>query len=127
MEQPGAPGRPVRRRWRWGSGSGAEDVMDFKRLVDLVEPFGPVGGAAAAALIERQFQLAQQARHFLPRRHVAQARAGAEGRLIEVVERGKPAREKLAVYHAFGKAIDRAKAEPERQFVESVGDELLVA
>jgi hypothetical protein len=35
----------------------AEDVVDFERLVDLGEPFGPVGGAAAAPLVQRQFQL----------------------------------------------------------------------
>ena len=67
--------------------SGAEDVVEFKRLVDLGEPFGPVGGTAAAALIERQFQLAQQAGDLLPRRHVAQARTGAKGCFVEVVER----------------------------------------
>ena len=39
--------------------SGAEDVMEFERLVDLGEPFGAIGCAAAAAFIERQFQLAQ--------------------------------------------------------------------
>jgi hypothetical protein len=38
---------------------GAEDVVDLERLVELIEPFGPVGCAAAAALIDRQFQLAQ--------------------------------------------------------------------
>lgn len=37
----------------------AEDVVDLERLADLIEPFGPVGCAAAAALIDRQFQLAQ--------------------------------------------------------------------
>jgi len=34
---------------------GAEDIVELERLVDLGEPFGPVGGAAAAALVERQF------------------------------------------------------------------------
>jgi len=33
--------------------SGAEDVVGFKGLVDLGEPFGTVGGAAAAAFVER--------------------------------------------------------------------------
>src|SRR5580704_11512752 len=109
------------------TGSGAEDVVDFERLVDLGEPLGAVGGAAAAALIERQFQLAQQAGHLLARRHMAQARAGAECRLVEVVERGQPTRKELTVDHTLGKAVDRAEAEPERQVVEAVGDQLLVA
>jgi len=38
--------------------SSFEDIVDFERLVDLSEPLGPIGGAAAAAFIERQFQLA---------------------------------------------------------------------
>src|SRR5258705_5791090 len=100
--------------------------MDLERLVDLVEPFGTVGGATAAALIERQFQLAQQARDLLPRRYVAHARTGAERGLVEVVERGQPARKELAVNHALGETIDRAEAEPERQIVEAIGDQLLV-
>jgi hypothetical protein len=33
----------------------AEDVVHFQRLVDLGEPLGAVGSAAATALVERQF------------------------------------------------------------------------
>src|SRR5947207_11254906 len=106
---------------------GAEDVVEFERFVDLAEPFGPVGSAAAAPLVEGQFQLAQQAGHLLARRHVTQARTGAKGCFVDVVERSQAARKKLAVNHAFGETIDRAEAEPERQLVEAVGDELLVA
>jgi len=43
------------------------DIVDLERLVDLHEPFGPVRGAAAAALIERQFQLPQETRDLLRR------------------------------------------------------------
>src|SRR5580704_9920997 len=77
--------------------SGAQDVVDFERLVDLAEPFGAVGCAAAAALVERKLQLPQQACDFLARRHMAHARAGPERRLVEVVERGEPAGKELAV------------------------------
>src|SRR6202165_4387914 len=100
--------------------------MDFERLVDLPEPFGPVGRAAAAALIDRQFQLAQQARNLLPRHHMLHARASAE-RLIKAVKRSQAAWEKFAISLALGKTIDRAAAEPERQFIEIVNNELLVA
>ena len=86
--------------------------MDLERLVDLIEPFGPVGSAAAAALIDRQFQLAQQARNFFPHHHMLHARASAE-RLIKVVKRSQAAWEKLAINLALGKTIDRAAAEPE--------------
>ena len=65
--------------------------MDLERLVDLDEPLGPVRGTAPAALIQRQFQLTQQARDFFTRRDVAHARAGSERRLIEVVECGQAA------------------------------------
>src|SRR5882724_3726922 len=111
----------------WALVLGADDVVDFERLVDLVEPFGPVRRAAPAALIERKLQLAQQARRLFARRDMAEIRAGAERRLIEVVERGETARKELAIDHALGKAIDRAEPEPERQFLQPVGDELLVA
>jgi len=87
--------------------------VDFERLVDLVEPLRPVGGTAAAALVERQLQLAQQARHFLASGDIAEARAGVQRRLVEIVERGQAPREELAVDHALGKTVHRAEAEPE--------------
>src|SRR5258708_7286442 len=100
--------------------------MDFERLVDLAEPFGPVGCAAAAALIDRQFQLAQQVCNLFPRYHMLHARASAE-RLIKVIKRSQAAWIKFAIDLALGKTIDRAEAEPERQFIETVDNELLVA
>ena len=81
--------------------------MDFERLVDLAEPLGPVGGAAPAPLVERQLQLAQQARHFLARRYMAEARAGAKRNLVEVVESGQPAREEFAVDDTLKPSIER--------------------
>src|ERR1700733_369879 len=101
--------------------------MDFERLVDLAEPFGPVGRAAAAALVERQFQLAQQAGHLFARRDMAEIRAGAERRLVDIVEAGEAARKELAVDHALVKAARLTEPEPERKLVEAIGDELLVA
>jgi hypothetical protein len=65
--------------------------MDLERLVHLIEPFGSVG-AAAAALIDRQFQLTQQVRDLFPRRHMVYSRVGAECCLIKVVESGQAAR-----------------------------------
>jgi hypothetical protein len=87
-----------------------ENVMDLERLVHLIEPFGTVGRAAAAALIDRQLQVTQQARDLFPRRHMVYARVGAECCLIKVVERGQAARKKFSVHLALGKAIDRAEA-----------------
>jgi hypothetical protein len=69
-----------------------------------------VGGAAEAAIIERKSQLVQQARDFVALRHVAQARTGAEGRLVKIVQRSQAARKEFAVNQAFGQAIDRAEA-----------------
>jgi hypothetical protein len=100
--------------------------MDLERLVDLIEPFGPVGCAAAAALIDRQFQLVQQARDLFPRHRMPHARASAEC-LIKVVKRSQAAWIKFAIDLALGKTIDRAEAEPERQFLENFDNELLVA
>src|SRR5580700_10070590 len=107
--------------------SGAQDVVDLERLVDLAEPLGAAGRAATSALVERQLQLAQQAGDFLARRHMAHVRAGAERCLVEVVQRGQAAGKEFAVNDPFGEAVDRTEAEPERQLVESVGDQLLVA
>jgi hypothetical protein len=50
---------PRRTRQTKPGSSGAENVVDFEGLVDLVEPFDPVGGPAAAALIQWQLELAQ--------------------------------------------------------------------
>src|SRR5882757_2879650 len=94
--------------------SGAEDVVDLERLVDLGEPFGPAGGAAAAAFVERQLQLAQQVRDFFARRDMSHAWAGAERRFVEIVERGQAAWKKFAIDYTFGKSVDRAKAEAKR-------------
>ena len=44
---------------------------------------------------------------------MTKTRAGAQGRLVDIVERGQPAREELAIDHALGKAVHRAEAEPE--------------
>src|SRR5207248_4360981 len=52
---------------------------------------------------------------------------GAEGGLVDIVKGGEPAREKLAIDDAFGKTINRAEAEAERQFIKAIGDKLLVA
>jgi len=57
---------------------GAEDVVDLERLVDLIEPFGPIGCAAATALIDWQFQFAQLALDLFLRHHVLHARESAQ-------------------------------------------------
>src|SRR4051794_33905752 len=106
---------------------GAEDVVDFERLVDLGEPFGPAGGAAATAFVERQLQLTQQAGDLLARGNMSHARTGAERPLVEIVKRGQAAREKFAVDDALGKSVDRTEAEAEGQILETVGNHLLVA
>src|ERR1700738_36522 len=94
--------------------------------LSTAEPFGPVGSAAAAALIDRQFQLAQQARNLFPRHLMLHARASAE-RVIKVVKRSQAAWEKFAINLALGKTIDGAACEPERQFIETVNNGLVVA
>ena len=101
--------------------------MDLERLVDLGEPFGAVGGTPAAAFVERQLQLPQQTHYLFARGNVPHARTGAEGLLVQIVQRGKPARKELAIHHALGKTVDRPKAQSQRQFLQSLGYELLVA
>src|SRR6516164_9919799 len=81
------------------SRSGAEDIVDFDRRVNLAEPFGAVGRAAAAALVEGQPELAQQARHLLAGGDMAEIGPHAERGLIDVVERSQTTREELAIDH----------------------------
>src|SRR5258708_35353334 len=83
--------------------SGAEDVVGLERLVDLGEPFGPVGGAAAAALVERQLELTQQAGHLLARGDIAQARAGGPPPPLPNDGRRAGPRGGRGVYHRAGK------------------------
>src|SRR5262249_50042259 len=107
--------------------SGADYVVNFQRLVDLAEPFRAIGGAAAAAFVKRQLELAQQARDLLSRRDLTPAGARSQGRFVKIVQCGQASRKEFAVNHTLGKTVDRAKAEPERQFLQSFRDELFVA
>src|SRR6185437_7141398 len=101
--------------------------MNFERLVDLSEPLRPVGRATAASLVEREFELAQQARYLLTRRDVAEIGPCAESGLVDVIESGQSARKEFAIDHALGEAIDRAEPKSERQFLEPVSHQLLIA
>src|ERR1700739_3189604 len=94
------PSQPAAARQRAErQASGAEDVVKLERLVDLVEPLGAVGGAAAAAFIKRQLQLAQQARHLFPCRDMAKIGPGPKRRLVDIVECSQAARAELSVDH----------------------------
>src|SRR5689334_22000630 len=95
-----------------------QNVVDFERLVDLGEPFGPICRATAASFVERQLKLAQQARDLFARRDMAEVWSCAEGGLVDVIESRQSARKELAIDHTLRKAVDRAKAKPERQFLE---------
>ena len=89
----------------------ADDVVQFERFIDLCRPLRAVGGAATTALVERQFQLAQQGQHLFARGDVAKARTGAKRDFVEIVERRQATRKELAIDRAFGKTIDRTKAQ----------------
>ena len=71
-------------------------IGHFEGLVDLGKPFGPVGSAAAAALVERQLQLPQQAGDLFSRRcvpHMGGVPRVASSRLSSAVSpRGKNSR-----------------------------------
>src|SRR3569832_2808324 len=62
--------------------SGADDVVELERLVDLAEPLGAVGSAAAPTLVQREFELTQQARALLACRHVPELRTGTPRFLV---------------------------------------------
>jgi hypothetical protein len=86
-----------------------EDVVQLEQIINLVEPFGPVG-RAAALLAEPQFQMAQQICHFL-----AWSRLELASTWLHRDCRARQVRaEKLTADFAFY----CPKAEPERQLVE---------
>src|SRR4051812_37409015 len=99
--------------------SRAEDVMHLERLVDLREPFGPVGGTTPASFVEREFQLAQKAGDLLACGDVTEARPHSKRGLVKMIERRQATREKFAVHHAFGKAVDGTKGKLQRELVEA--------
>ena len=101
--------------------------MHLKRLVDLAEPLDPVRRATPSAFVERQLELTQQICHLLPRRRMARIRASADRYVVEIIKRGQSLRKKLAIRRALSEAVDRAKTQLERQFVQAFGDEMLVA
>src|SRR5450631_2635130 len=101
--------------------------MQLKGLVDLTEPFGAIGGTTATTLVQRQVEPTQQAGDLFPGGDMAEIGASSKGDFVNVIQRGQSTREKLPVNHPLGKTIDRAEAEPERQFIETLGNQLLVA
>ena len=61
--------------------------MHVERLVDLAEPLGAVGRAAAAALVERKLELPQQGRHLFTRGDIDEATLGVRPSLGHVTAR----------------------------------------
>ena len=59
------------------------------------------------------FSLPQQAGDLFSRRCVPHMGAGAEGRLVKIVQRGEPARKELAINHALDKPVDRPESKLE--------------
>src|SRR5215470_2292548 len=107
--------------------SGFEQVVHVERLRLCGEPLGAVGGTLLAAFVERQLQRFDEPHDLLPRGYVREARPHAKCIFVEGVERGEPAWEELAVYHALGQTFDTAEAEAGREFAQALADQTLVA
>src|ERR1700694_3475523 len=78
-----------------GSATGArtsvgDNVVGIQRLVERGEPLGARRGTPPAALVERQLQCVDQDLDLLPRRQMRGVGPGAEGRLVQRIERGEP-------------------------------------
>src|SRR5262249_41616011 len=86
----------------------AEGVVHLERERQRRRPFGARCGAAAAALVDRQLERLEQRLDLLLRRDVRHAGPRAERRLIEAVEGGQAAREKLAIDDALGETVDES-------------------
>src|SRR6185312_454095 len=104
-----------------------DQAVEIERPVLGSDPFGPGRGTAATALVDRQLQLADQPLYLLARRHMRDARPRSERGSLDLVERGQPVREELAVDHALRQTIGRAETEPQPEPVKAFADEFLVA
>ena len=93
-----------------------EGAGKVKTLIDEVE-----------ASSKEQAQGIEQADDFLARRDMRHVRPGAKRRLVEIVKRGQPAREKFAIDHALCKTIHAAEAHAFGQFVDTIAHQPLVA
>src|SRR5207302_6261085 len=102
------------------------DVANVERLVEGGEPFGARGGATAPALVDRKPQRVEQTADLLLGGHVRLVRLHPEGRLVEVVEGGEPARKEFAIDHALGEAVGHPEAEPQAELAEAFADRPLV-
>src|SRR6185369_5246413 len=96
-----------------------ENVVDLQWLVHDRVPFRACGGAPFAVLGERKLQRIEQRNHFLTRRHMRKIWTRAERFFVELIERRKPAREKLAIDHTLGKALHAAEAHALGQFTDA--------
>src|SRR5262249_21139542 len=103
------------------------DVMHLKGLLERSKPFGARRCPALATGIERKLECRDQAHHLGARGGVRQARPGTQRRLVETVERGEPAWEKLAIDHALGEPVGAAKAQSRCELAEPLADQALVA
>src|SRR5579863_1246395 len=72
-----------------------DDVMDLERLAPRHDPLRLRGRPFTSAFVEREPDRLHQPQHLLSRRHVGGTRRGAERIVVEIVERGEPAREEL--------------------------------
>src|SRR5208282_659729 len=104
-----------------------QQIVGVERLAGGGDPFRPRSGAPPAALVDRQLQRFDQVLHLVAGGRVRGISAWAVCRLVDFIERGQSAREKLTINDPLGKTINRAKAELLGKDIDSGSDQPLIA
>src|SRR5258708_13972163 len=104
-----------------------EQVVGFERLSRGGDPFSAGRDASLAALVDRQLERVDQDFDLVARRDVRDGRPLAKRVFVDIVERGEPAREKLAIDHPLGKSVGGAEAELPGELIEPLSSQPLVS
>src|SRR5258705_7624107 len=97
-----------------------QDIASIQRLGSRSQPLGAGGRTAPAAIVDPQLQNLQQ-RMKLPPRH-RMGRIWIDSGHAKGIQRGEPAREKIAIDRTFMEAGRDPKAHLERQFLQAVAE-----
>src|SRR6476620_4132121 len=91
-----------------------QDIASIQRLGSRSEPLGAGGRTAPAAIVDRQLQNLQQCMNLAPRYQMGRIWIDGGHEVAKGIQRGEPAREKIAIDRAFMEAGRDPKAHLER-------------
>src|ERR1700676_1218369 len=102
-----------------------QDIASIQRLGSRSEPLGAGGRTAPAAIVDRQLQNLQQCMNLAPRYRMGWIWIDGGHEVAKGIQRGQPAREKIAIDRAFMEAGRDPKAHLKRQFLQAVAENRL--